>query len=255
MFKTFILGSSLCLLLSTMSFSAFGQQGETAETQSQEISDVEGIPVLIKHLPDWENKQKEAVFITDIDSLRTALGDRPIFAAVDFFAGTEAVIATYDQGKLLIVEYGTPQASADTDKNVKQTLSEMNSGAPIFYRRIGNYNVFLFDGTDEVAANGLFDRIKYEKVVSWLGTNPFIQKLAEQRFIKQTSILFIATVKVILYGLGFSIITGFFSGIIFYNFRRQKRASMIAFSDGGGLTRLNLDQLTSDLSAGKLLKD
>jgi len=114
---------------------------------------------------------------------------------------------------------------------------------------------FLFDGTDEAAANGLFDKIKYEKVVRWLGTNPFIQKLAEQQFVKQTSSLFIATVKVILYGIGFSIITGFFSGIIFYNFRRQKRASMIAFSDGGGLTRLNLDQLTSDLSAGKLLKD
>ena len=140
-----ILISVLCLIFTTVS----AQQNDLPQTQSQEVSEVDGIPVIIKHLPDWENARNSATFITNSDELRKALGERPIFDSIEFVGGTEAVTAPYPQGKLLIVEYTTPQASVDTDNNVKQIFAESAPNPPVFYRRIGNYNVFLFDGNDE----------------------------------------------------------------------------------------------------------
>jgi hypothetical protein len=47
--------------------------------------------------------------------LRQALGSREVFDLIDFEGGTEAVAAPYEAGKLLIVEYNTPQGSIETD--------------------------------------------------------------------------------------------------------------------------------------------
>jgi hypothetical protein len=44
-------------------------------------------------------------------------------------------------------------------------------------------------------------------------------------------------------------------GLLFYYIREQKRASMNEFSDAGGMTRLNLDELTPGISPDRLLKD
>ena len=244
--------STLFVLITSLM--VFSQPRANSALESQEISEAEGIPVIIKHLPDWKNKQKDAVFIKNKEQLYKALGEREVFSVVDFIADTEAVTANYEEGKLLIVEYGTPQASADTDQKVKGFLSRA-SGAQVFYRRIGNYNVFLFDGYDQVAANLLIDKIKYEKVVRWLTYDPFALQRAERSFISQTKDLFIATVMVILSGLLLAIVFGIIAGLIFYSVRRRRRAVMEEFSDGGGLTRLNLDHFTPDISPGNLLKD
>ncbi len=244
MIKTFTLSLFLCLFLLSASVYVSAQSTENTPQQSLELSDAEGIPVIFKHLPDWELKQEEASLITNKADLQKLLGEKPIFESIEFIGDTEAVTVNYSQGKLLIVEYGTPQAAADTDKKVKLKLSELNPNPPIFYRRIGNYNVFLFDGTDEASANELFGQIKYAKVVRWLNGNPLAQIRAERNFIEQTSSLFIATVQAISLGFGIAIILGVFCGIIFYNIRKKQRFAMETFSDGGGLTRLNLDQLT-----------
>jgi len=238
------------------SFSSFAQTPEPTTYDRQELSDKEGIPVIIKHLPDWKTKQNEAVFINNSADLRKTLGDRPIFEEVEFVGGAEAVTATYPEGKLLIVEYGNPQASMETDQAIKQKLAETNPNPPVFYKRIGNYNVFVFDGNDEGAAIALMDQIKYQKVVRWLGRDPHIRRRAEQSFIKTTSSLFITTVLVIVSGIGISILIGIIAGLIFFNIRKRKRLLMPTFSDGGGLTRLNLDELTPPVGAdGMLLKD
>ena len=113
----------LCLIFTTVS----AQQNDLPQTQSQEVSEVDGIPVIIKHLPDWENARNSATFITNSDELRKALGERPIFDSIEFVGGTEAVTAPYPQGKLLIVEYTTPQASVDTDNNIKQIFAEIRA--------------------------------------------------------------------------------------------------------------------------------
>lgn len=231
------------------------QQNAAPQIKSQEVSEIDGIPVIIKHLPDWENARNSATLITNAEELKNALGSRPIFDSIEFIGGTEAVTAPYAQGKLLIVEYATPQASADTDDKVKQKLAESQENPPVFYRRIGNYNVFLFDGTDEAAANTLFDQIKYEKTVQWLGEDPTLIQKAERAFVRGTASLFVSTVLAILLGLGLAVLTGIAVGIVFFRVREQKRAAMKEFSDAGGMTRLNLDQLTPEIAPNRLLKD
>ena len=85
-----------------MAVPAFSQAANPYK--SQEVSESDGIPVLIKHLPDWESYRSTLTFIRDVHTLKQALGERPVFDLIDFSAGTEAVTAQYDAGKLLIVE-------------------------------------------------------------------------------------------------------------------------------------------------------
>lgn len=245
-------------ILSLFSVLISAQQTSSQEIKSQEISDVDGIPVLIKHLPDWENARNSATYVRNVTELQNALGEQPIFSAVEFVGGTEAVIAPYPEGKLLIVEYSTPQASVDTDNKVKQILGENGENqesAGVFYRRIGNYNVFLFDGNDESDANALFDQIKYEKVVQWLGEDPTLLQRAERALVRDTADLFFSTAMAIVLGLGLAVLTGIVIGIFFYRMRKQQRGTIQGFTDAGGMTRLNLDDFTPTISTERLLKD
>lgn len=215
-----------------------------AETRSQEVSEADGIPVLIKHLPRWESVRSNAALVFDENDLKNALGDRPVFDLIDFRGGTEAVTAVYPEGKLLIVEYTTPQSSTQADENIKNRLVELTGATPIYYRRVGNYNAFMFDSPDEETANLILDQVKYEKVVQWLGEDPYIVKKLERYFVSTTRDIFIATVMWIVLGLVTSIVIGIGTGFVFYRFRLRQRATRTAYSDAGGLTRLNLDGLS-----------
>jgi hypothetical protein len=67
--------------------------------------------------------------------------------------------------------------------------------------------------------------------------------------------MFISTITSIVLGLGFAVCSGIAIGIFVFYWRKQRRASMTAFSDAGGMVRLNLDELSADISANRLLKD
>jgi hypothetical protein len=218
---------------------------------SQELSEVDGIPVLIKHLPDWEKVRNSTIFTTNRYDLKIALGERPILDLIDFTTGTEAVTAQYDAGKLLIVEYTSPQVSVDADNKFKFALAE-SGDLNTAYRRIGNYNAFVFDATDMAAANALLDQVKYEKQVQWLGDNPF-RISAERAFVLTTADLFLSTVLVIVIGIGVSIIGGLIVGIVYFQTRERRRAALTSFTDAGGMTRLNLDGFTPDIQPERLL--
>lgn len=230
-------------------------QGTTAPNyNSQEVSDTDGIPVLIKHLPDWENRRDKTTFATNTTDLKSALGQRPVIDLIDFSAGTEAATAPYDAGKLLIVEYASPQGSADADAKITANLANDDQAASTIYRRIGNYNAIVFDASDKAAANALIDQVKYEKQVQWLGDNPF-RISPERAFVLTTSDLFISTVLIVLMGIGFSVVGGIIAGYVFFYIRDHKRAGMPTFTDAGGMTRLNLDGFTPDIVPKGLLND
>ena len=142
MTKSYISTLFLCLFLLVSFSNGLAQENSDSKFKSQEVSEGDGIPVLIKHLPNWEDKQKNAVLVDNSDDLRKALGEREIFNSIEFIQGTEAVTAQYDEGKLLIVEYNTPQSSALIDTKINENLG--NSDETVFYRRIGNYNVLTF---------------------------------------------------------------------------------------------------------------
>jgi hypothetical protein len=175
------------------------------------------------------------------------VGDRPVLNAIDFAGGTEAVSAPYAAGKLLIVEYTNPQGSIDADQKITQEIARTPQNAPTAYRRIGNYNAFVFDGADSAVAAGLLDQIKYEKSVQWLGEDPFLLKRVEKYLVTTTRDIFISTLKVIVLGIAGSIFVGIIAGFVYFRFRDQRRERTAAFSDAGGLTRLNIDDLTSPI--------
>lgn len=243
----------LCLLTAAASF-AFSQAPAASKFKSQEISDTEGVPVLIKHLPDWEHVRDRTTFATNIGELKAGLGERPILDLIDFSAGTEAAAAPFDAGKLLIIEYASPQGSVDADAKFTAKLADDEQAASTVYRRIGNYNVLVFDATDKAAANALIDQVKYEKQVQWLGANPF-RLSPERAFVVTTTDMFISTFLIVVIGIGLSVGSGIIAGYVFFYIRDQKRAGMPTFSDAGGMTRLNLDGLTPEIVPSRLLKD
>ncbi len=245
----FFIDLTIILLIVSQTFSAF------AQNKSQEYSEEDGIPVLTKHLPDYENVVNRATYILNADDLRNAVGARPITDAIDFTGGTEAVTAPYPHGKLLIVEYTTPQFSVEADSKIQQKLSETTQNQPIYYRRIGNYSAFVLDATDEASANALLDQIQYEKDVRWLGKDPFALQRAERFFVLQASDLFTNIFLGIAGALGFTVFAGVLIGIFFFYFREQKRSKLAVFSDAGGMTRLNLDGFTPEIMPDRLLDE
>src|SRR5258708_11055932 len=252
MSKTFLINLLAAILLAYMSsLTAAGQPVSSIPYKSQEVSEKDGIPVLIKHLPDWESVRGQTTFAHSVTELKAALGDRPMLDLIDFSAGTEAVTAPYGAGKLLIIEYTSPQASVDADTKFTVALGNANDGTTV-YRRIGNYNVLVFDAADAAAAGELIDQVKYEKNIQWLGDNPF-RISAERAFVLTTSDIFLSTVLVIVMGMGTSIVCGLIAGLIYFQFRDRRRAAMDIYTDAGGMTRLNLDGFTPDVIPERLL--
>lgn len=218
-----------------------------AETQkSQEISEVEGVPVLMLHLPEWNKVKENAVFATEINDLKPLLGERQVFDLIEFRGGTEAAAASYDAGKLLIIEYTTPQAAAFADQQFLQRLAQ-NNDPSIVYRRIGNYGVFVFDATDQIAATALVDQVKYEKSVQWLGEDPFLINRFERYLALTGRDVALSTMMWIAGAATIAISLGIIAGLLFFRFRDRQRGSQAAFSDAGGMTRLNLDDLSEPI--------
>ncbi|MDH3494034.1 MAG: hypothetical protein OEM82_10820 [Acidobacteriota bacterium] len=250
-FRFKILSLMVLPLILACAFSVKAQEPVTA--QRPEMGDEEDIPALLRHLPDWESKRDSAVFFTEPGKFFEFFRDRRIINEIEFIPGTEAVYAKYGEGELLIVEYSTPQVSASIDESILAAAGTVDDG--YVYRRIGNYNVFVFDPPDTVAAARLLDQIKYEKVVIWPYGDPKPFFAREREFIVGTTNLFISTVLFILTFLGSAGIVGVILGVLYFRAGNRRRASMVAFSDAGGLTRLNLDGLTPDIPVKYMLKE
>ena len=213
------------------------------------------IPVLVKHLPDWENVNAQVTYFVNPNDLR-AFQPAPVFDALTFEGGAEAVSANYGSARLVVVEFTTPQHATDADARVRAQLESLrNQGLmlPTAYRRVGNYGVFVFNATDEQAANQLIDQIKYEQVTQWLGDNPYPFLEMQRRYTATTLGVLVSVVK----ASGIALVTclsvgGLFGGLLFLR-RRAQQKTVKAYSDAGGMLRLNLDELTPQTDPGRLL--
>ncbi|MBX3290656.1 MAG: hypothetical protein KF855_15175 [Acidobacteria bacterium] len=215
--------------------------------RSQEISETDGLPVILHHLPEFETVRNSAVFINSQERLRSAVGDRPVLAGVSFEAGTEAATARYAAGQLLIIEYMTPQAASEADGQFLNLIAADPAAATV-YKRIGNYSVFVFDGADQNAATALADSVKYQKSVQWLGEDPFLIQKFERYFAITAGDVVISTIIWISMVFGLAISLGILCGFLYFRFREKQRRRFTAFSDAGGLTRLNLDDLSEPIA-------
>lgn len=245
---------TICVSLTALG-SVFAQADKAPKVTDPQVMEDEKTPSVLKHLPDFENIRNRAIYTRSVDDLRGALGERPVFDLIQLGGGVEAATASYPQGKLLVVEYPTPQASIDADAQFVQRLKETPPTPPIYYRRIGNYSAFVFDAGDEPAANALLDRVQYPKTIQWLGENPLPALRAEREMGIQLGDMFLSTVILIVVGFGSTILAGLVVGLVFFYIREQKRATTQIFTDAGGMTRLNIDGLTVTEPHDRLLKD
>jgi hypothetical protein len=213
------------------------------------------IPVLVKHLPDWESAQERVTYFVNPNDLRVFIPS-PIFDVLNFEGGAEAASANYGSAQLVVVEFTTPQHATEADLLVLAQLEKLRGKEqvlPTAYRRVGNYGVFVFNAADEQAAKQLIDQIKYEQVTKWLGDNPYPLLEAQRRYTAQTLGVLVSVVK----ASGIAIITcltvgGILGGLLFIRRRAQQR-SVEAYSDAGGMLRLNLDEMTPQTDPARLL--
>lgn len=216
------------------------------------------IPVLIKHLPLPDDAQKNAVYLKSFSDLDKLHLQQPVLTAIQSGGDADAALATYGQSKVLIVEFNTPQAAADNDRRIIariQELWKLGQPAPTAYRRVGNYSVFVFDAPDEQTAKQLIDQVHYEQVVQWLGENPNILKEAEKRYINTTLGVLVAVLKASGYAALACLGLGGLIGGLLFSYRRAQQKQDEAYSDAGGMLRLNLDELTAESDPGRLLRE
>lgn len=209
------------------------------------------IPALMLHLPDYDKAVQNAGYATGSPRLKHDLGERPELDLIDFAGGTEAVTAPYPAGKLLIVEYSTPQAADDADAKFSGVAAGRSD---IVYRRIGNYATIVFDVRDVGAANALLDQVRYEKQVQWLGDTPAKQKGRGISVPAMANVLLSSVLWLVGCGV-LALAVGALAGYLWYRRMARRRAETATFSDAGGVTRLNLDGLTPEVLPDRLLRD
>lgn len=211
-------------------------------------------PILIKHLPNWETAGKTAKYSVTLDDLKQNVVNQPILDSVSFEGGVEAVAANYGQGQLVIVEFSTPHFSVENDQRITAKIQELKSQAqpvPTAYRRVGNYSVFVFNGSDEASANQLIDQVRYEKIVQWLGEDPHLAEKLQRYFADTSAGVLVAVLKSSGLSLIACVALGSLVGFLLFRQRRAQAAAV--FSDAGGSVRLNLDQLTKTSDPSRLL--
>ncbi len=229
-----------------------------ARAVDQSIDKGEGdIPVLVKHLPDWQTAQERAVYAISLPILQEATGYQPVLDAISFDGGTEAVTANYGPSRLVIVEFNTPQLAGEMDARINARIKELRESSqpvPSAYHRVGNYSIFVFNASDEKAAGQLIGSISYEQVVQWLGPDPHALERAQRQYTEKTANILMTVLKAS--GLSLLLCLGAgaaFGGIIFMR-RRAQQATATAYTDAGGMLRLNLDDLTAAGERVRLLR-
>jgi uncharacterized protein DUF6599 len=214
------------------------------------------IPVLVKHLPRWEEAQGRVLYLAGFRSLRAVLPDQPILDSVSSEGDADAVAANYGPTQFIIVEYNTPQLAGDNDRSILAKIEELRTQGqlvPSAYRRVGNYSVFVFNATDEQAAKQLIDQIEYEQIVQWLGDNPYMLEKAQREYYQTTAGVLVAVVKASGLSLLLCLGAGGFLGALLFNRRRAQQRHAEAFSDAGGMLRLNIDEITPQTDPAKLV--
>ena len=214
------------------------------------------IPALIKHLPNPDESRKTATFLPRFTTLQTLLPEQAVLSSIQTGRDGDAAFVDSGVGKVLVVEFNTPQLAKENDERLIakiQELWKLGQPAPTGYKRVGNYSVFVFEAPDEVTAKQLIDQIKYEQVVQWLGENPYIYSEAEKRYVETTLGVFVAVVKASGVALVGCLGLGGLIGALLFTRRRAQQKAQEAFSDAGGMLRLNIDDLTPQTDPARLL--
>jgi len=190
------------------------------------------------------------------DSIRYFIGPLATDAFVEhgremfpFFGDAEAAFAEYDEGsgqpalRLLIVEYHTPQFATDALNQVSGVFGSLSEDqqAGLIIKRQGNFLIAASRFSSRDHAQGLVDSIEYPYTVKWLRNplwptnDPFRAQKAAQMLLSTFGVLGLVLLTVGFGGAAFGM-------TVFLRRRKQQRQ---AFSDAGGMLRLEIDPFDS----------
>jgi hypothetical protein len=233
-FKSMLLRITFLLLIFTLS--AFPQATKrAANPENAEIPDI------IQHIPDWETAKERAKYVRTSAELKQQFPTQSVIDLIELKGGAEAVTADYEQGRLLIVEYPTPQMAMEADQKFNEFFAQNRGG--VYYRKIGNYSVFLFGTADEQTAATFIDQIDYGKTVQWLGEDPYFFGKVERYYAETLTGALVSSFLFIGIGIAGTTVLGLILGFVLFYTREKTRHANGIFSDAGGMTRLNIDDL------------
>ena len=214
------------------------------------------VPILVKHVPDWERAQENALYLAGFTSLKEIVPNQPVLDAVTSEGDADAVRTIYGNANFLLIEFNTPQLAGDNDRAINAKLQELksqNQPVPSAYRKVGNYSVFVFGAPTEQAANELIDQVEYAQMVTWLGNNPYLLEKAQKDYYETTAGVLVSVVKASGLSLVACLAIGGLMGTLLFTRRRAQQRAAEAYSDAGGMLRLNLDEITPQHDPAKLL--
>lgn len=147
--------------------------------------------------------------------------------------------------KLIIIEYKTPQFAFDAIARANSYVNSLGETeqSRVIVKREGNYIVEAVNVQDREATQALVDSIKYPYEVQWLHDprrpprDPFRMQKAADMLISTFSLLGLLILAVVVGGT-------VFGTTIFLRRRKQQQE---AFSDAGGMLRLELDPFETNL--------
>lgn len=215
------------------------------------------VPILVKHVPKWEEAQANAQYFAGFQSLKGSVPNQPVLEAITSEGDADAVLTSYGNAQFLLVEFNTPQLAGDNDRAIMAKLIELRQqGQPVptSYRKVGNYSVFVFNAASEAEAQSLIDQVEYAQMVTWLGDNPYLLEQAQRDYYETTAGVLVSVVQASGLSLLGCLGIGGLIGAVLFNRRRAQQRTAAAYSDAGGMLRLNLDDITPQSDPGKFLR-
>lgn len=214
------------------------------------------VPILVKHVPKWEEAQANAQYFAGFESLKGSVPNQPVLEAITSEGDADAVLTSYGSAQFLLVEFNTPQLAGDNDRAITAKLNELRQqGQPVptSYRKVGNYSVFVFNASEAEAKN-LIDQVEYAQMVTWLGDNPYLLEKAQRDYYETTAGVLVSVVQASGLSLLGCLGIGGLIGAVLFNRRRAQQRAAEAYSDAGGMLRLNLDDITPQSDPARVLR-
>ncbi|HET6670827.1 MAG TPA: DUF6599 family protein [Pyrinomonadaceae bacterium] len=215
------------------------------------------VPILVKHVPQWEQAQTTALYLAGFKSLKGTVPNQAVLEAITSEGDADAVLTAYGNAQFLLIEFNTPQLAGDNDRAITAKLTELRQqGQPVptSYRKVGNYSVFVFNASSEAEAEDLINQVEYAQMVTWLGDNPYLLEQAQRDYYETTAGVLVSVVQASGLSLLACLGVGGLLGAVLFNRRRAQQRAAEAYSDAGGMLRLNLDDITPQRDPAKLLR-
>lgn len=171
--------------------------------------------------------------------------------------GTEVAYANYNQAdgetSLLVIEHHTPQQSIAAFKRLtdyRNTLAPAEQ-AKLLLKREGNYIIEANNFASQQAAEKIVNGVEYGYVVKWLHQDvPVGNGRSVASEAAKTAKILVSVFGLIGIALITALIGGIMMGLSIFYFRRRNKVLVEAFSDAGGMMRLNLDGIASPILPG-----